>query len=196
MGKRTQAERRAADKAAPAAAPDVPLAEQQDSKVFAAQTKEAKKNQKIKALVMKSLRDTFKDMSEAEIYHIYDPETGRNMFQQIWHDKELYLNKAADAPKFGSLWSTGIRAKYARNIEDANDLLDVQDEEVLPDPILVAAMDLSRAPVPNREKLIHWLQKAIAKCNQTEMVGLCLHMNEMKPWLAGSQFVLIMEFTQ
>ena len=76
MAKKTQSQQKAASKAPSPSDANIPLAEQQDSKVFAAQTKEAKTNQKIKALVMKSLRDTFKDMLEAEIYHIYDTETG------------------------------------------------------------------------------------------------------------------------
>ena len=81
-----------------------------------------------------------------------------------------------------------------RDIEDVNDLLYIKDEAVLFDDNLVMSMDLSRGPVQNRDKFCQWLQKAIGKPNQTEMVGLCLHMSEPKPWLGRSQFILFMEF--
>ena len=94
------------------------------------------------------------------------------------------------------MWSAGIRTKYQRTIEDVNDLLDVQVEDMLLDEKLVEAIDLSRGNQPSRDKLIQWYQKATTKPNQTEVVGMCLHMHELKLWLGGAQFILLMEFIQ
>ena len=79
---------------------------------------------KVRSATCKCLRDNFKDFSDEEIYRIRT-ENGKNLFEQIYHDKWLALSKDSGAPKLGSKWILGLRKCYQRSKDGTADALDV-----------------------------------------------------------------------
>ena len=158
------------------------------------QVKAAKRKKKsvagpLDVVVKKCIFDNLKNFSDEEIYeHKVD---GITCFEKILKDK----NKQRDDPEctivFGKVYYNEIRCLFQLGRGNA-DGLDVQDESLPCSPALLEAVRKSRAANAQRDALIEWLKTA-PKCNQTELVGLLSHLLELKPWLGGMQFQVLIE---
>jgi hypothetical protein len=181
-------------KASPAVSPDTTLADQHHAEASKRVRQDVfKKEKALNAVVQKCIRDNFAMFGEQEIHHV--KIDGLSLHERLMRDKRWAQEKAVEAPKFGKVYFTNLRKMYECHGPDES-ALDIKDESLPISPQLFAAVDASRAAVPNRDKLIQFCQMAAKPPNQSEVVGLFLHGLELKPWLGGSHVAALLEIAR
>lgn len=140
--------------------------------------------------VQKCLRDNFSMFGEQEVHHLRVDDM--TLHERMMRDMRLAAEKQKDAPKFGKVYFADLRKRYeAQSTDDS--VLEVKDDTLPISPQLYAAVDASRAAVPNRDKLIQFFQMSPTALSQSELVGILLHALELKPWLGGSHTTTLLE---
>lgn len=161
-----------------------------------ARNDQAAKLTALKATVRKCIRDNFNDFSEQELYHT--KVNNQSLWDRLMQDKGWAEAKDPRAPSFGKLYFVELRDSYQRKDDGEDDALDIKDENAPINRVMFAAVDASRTG-GGRDKLIQFCHVSKLPPNQTEVVGLFLHVLELKPHLGGSHqeaLVAILRYVQ